>query len=235
VRTNTLISGPSALCCPIAPGRCPTCGRRLEGGEPGCRNPLCASAGRWFQWNLSISDRGGHLEAGLDAYKYAGVQRWAVRFGAMVAGFLADRPGLLQSFDLLTASPTFVGAGGRSFDHTRAVLTAAARRFGAEGQSHFDLAAVPLIVKTGPTEPLAGHSHAERRRIAHSQLRRVLQVPDPRRSAGRRILVLDDVFTDGRTLDETARALRLRGGARQVCGLSLLRQPWAVSARERNP
>ena len=39
------------------------------------------------------------------------------------------------------------------------------------------------------------------------------------------VLVYDDVFTDGLTLNEVARALR-RVGANAVCGVTLCRQPY---------
>jgi predicted amidophosphoribosyltransferase len=48
--------------------------------------------------------------------------------------------------------------------------------------------------------------------------------------AGARVLVLDDVLTDGSTLREVARVLR-RAGAREVAGLILARPAW----RERPP
>jgi len=38
--------------------------------------------------------------------------------------------------------------------------------------------------------------------------------------------VYDHVYTDGRTLDEVARALRGQGHAGAVCGVTLCRQPW---------
>ena len=41
----------------------------------------------------------------------------------------------------------------------------------------------------------------------------------------RRILVIDDVFTEGSTLREVARVL-VRSGADEVAGLTLARQPW---------
>jgi predicted amidophosphoribosyltransferase len=48
--------------------------------------------------------------------------------------------------------------------------------------------------------------------------------------AGARILVLDDVLTEGSTLREVARALR-HAGAREVAGLVLARPAW----RDRSP
>jgi predicted amidophosphoribosyltransferase len=205
---------------------CKVCGRPLAAGADACRNPLCVSASRWFCWNVAVAERSGLLESALDAYKYQGDRSRARVFGTMLAGYLVQRRRLLGGFDLVIASPTFVGPGGRDFDHVRLMLTEAALRTAPGAAPPFDLAGVPAIVKTGPTPRLAGRGHAERRRLAAERLRPALRVPDPGRTAGRRLLVVDDVFTDGRTLDEVARALRLQGGAREVCGLALCRQPW---------
>ena len=210
---------------------CGVCGRRLEAGSARCRNPLCASASRWFRWSVAVAERSGLLEEALNAYKYRGDRSRAQVFGTMLAGFLAQRRRLVDGFDLVVASPTFVGAGGRDFDHVRLILTEAAGRAVPDDAARFDLGEPPAVVKTGPTPRFAGRGHAERRRLAVECLRPLLRVPDPRRTAGRRILVFDDVFTDGRTLDEVARALRLQGGAREVCGVALCRQPWRDGTR----
>ena len=89
-----------------------------------------------------------------------------------------------------------------------------------------DWGPVPAIIRTGPTPRLTGNTYQERRRIAEHELRAVLWVPDPKRVTGRRVLVFDDVFTESSTLNEVARAPRVAGGAREVCGVSLCRQPW---------
>jgi len=47
-------------------------------------------------------------------------------------------------------------------------------------------------------------------------------VSDPRRLRGRRVLLVDDVFTTGATLNECARTLRA-GGAREVRVVALAR------------
>jgi predicted amidophosphoribosyltransferase len=213
----------------LARAACAVCGRRLGAGLGRCRNPLCASASRWFDWNLAIAERRGPLGARLDAYKYRGASLWAASFGRMLAGFLAER-GLLEGFDLVLASPTFVGEGGRDRDHVGAILRAARDCLPEEHAHRLDVADPPAVVKTAPTPRLAGRAGPERRRIAEELIRPLLRVPDPGRTRRRRLLVVDDVFTDGRTLDEVARALRLQGGARQVCGVSLLRQPWRGGA-----
>ena len=206
--------------------RCPVCDRPLPGRDAACRNPLCASASRWFRWSVAAAERSGPLEAALNAYKYAGVRTWAPVFGRLLAELMERRRRLFEPFDLITASPTFVGRGGHDFDHTRLILLETAGRRPGGRSWPLDTGPVAAIVKTEPTPRLAPLGHRQRRRVAEEQLRHALHIPDRGRIAGRRILVVDDVFTDGRTLDEVARALRLQGGAREVCGLALCRQPW---------
>ena len=70
---------------------------------------------------------------------------------------------------------------------------------------------------------MVGHTHRERRDIAEGPLRQALLVT--RDVRGLNVLVYDDVFTDGLTLDEVARALR-HAGANAVCGVTLCRQPF---------
>jgi predicted amidophosphoribosyltransferase len=68
-------------------------------------------------------------------------------------------------------------------------------------------------------------SLSERRHVASTVLRESLTVPDPSLVSNKNILVFDDVFTDGCTLREVARAL-LNAGAATVAGIVLARQPW---------
>lgn len=225
--TSRLASQLSGLATPPLPSipRCEVCERAAAAGEPRCRNPLCASASRWFGWNVAVAERGGPLEAALNAYKYGCDRRLARAFASMLAALINGNR-RMAGFDLVVASPTYVGARARSFDHTRLILTEAAEMVSADVARHLDLASVPALVKTGPTPRLAGLGHHRRRQVAEELLRPRLRVADPRRISGLRVLVFDDVFTDGCTLNECARALRLQGGAREVCGVSLCRQPW---------
>ena len=85
----------------------------------------------------------------------------------------------------------------------------------------FDIAGEPVIVKTGPTPPMVGNGYQDRRRIAEGPLRDALQVTRPEDVRGKRVLVYDDVFTDGLTLNEVARALRLAGATRCAASRSV--------------
>jgi predicted amidophosphoribosyltransferase len=64
-----------------------------------------------------------------------------------------------------------------------------------------------------------------RREISEGELRESLRVPDPGSVAGKRILIVDDVFTEGFTIREVARALRA-AGAVTVSEIVLAREPW---------
>jgi len=65
----------------------------------------------------------------------------------------------------------------------------------------------------------------QQRHEAARELASALHVDDPGLIRGQRILVFDDVFTDGHTMFEVARALKW-AGATEVCGVTLGRQPW---------
>ena len=233
-------SGPAELCfaCarrtiePLASRRCPVCDRPYPPDESACGNVLCNRDDRWFSWNIAISMRTGQLKRAINRYKYHEKWGWALIFGRVVAGFLEEHAVLFRQFEVITASPTYVGPDGRSFDHTRRVLTQAADEVSPGTVWPFDIDDEPIIVKTGPTPPMVGNGYQDRRRIAEGPLRGALEITRPEDLEGKHILVYDDVFTDGLTLNEIARALR-DAGATDVCGITLCRQPFGGQALPR--
>jgi predicted amidophosphoribosyltransferase len=168
--------------------------------------------------------RSGELEQAINRYKYGEVTGWALIFGRVLAGFLDDQQQRFADFDLVIPSPTYVGPGGRNFDHTALVLSVTAEL----DETGLPFALDPLVlVKTGPTQPLAKLKWSSRRDVCRDEVPKMLQVPDPDRVEGKRILVYDDVFTDGLNLNAVAKKLR-EAGAAQVCGVTLARQPWTT-------
>lgn len=161
------------------------------------------------------------MERAISRFKYQGRKGWAVIFGRILVGYLDEHPDIFSGYDAITASPTYVGPGAhRAFDHTRLIVEA------AEVEDPISWPFAPcLILKEGPTERLAGKSWRERRQIAEGPLREALRVPDSGTVEGRRILVFDDVFTNGFTIREVARALS-RAGASEVSEVVLARQPY---------
>ncbi len=123
-----------------------------------------------------------------------------------------------RRFDLITTGALYVGPRAhRLWDHLRLVLDAAGR---LDPRWPF---APDLITKEVPTGRFLGIGVEERRAIAEGELRAALAVPDPGRVAGRRVIVIDDVYSEGFSLREMARALR-RAGATEVAGLVFARR-----------
>jgi predicted amidophosphoribosyltransferase len=205
----------------LAEDRCQLCELELNAtGE--CGNPLCKRTEdqRFFRWVWAISMRTGALRRAIDRYKVEGKTAWALIFGRVLLGYLNANFATFERYDLIVPSPTFVGEGGRTFDHTARVIEWAT----AEDDGTWPFA-TGLITKTQATTPFRGRTWQRRREIAETELRGALLVPDPEPLAGKRVLVYDDVYTEDLTLREVARALR-EAGAIEVSEIVLARQPY---------
>lgn len=213
----------------LAENTCRVCDLPVDLNTGDCGNPICNDyPHRWFEWNYAIAMRSGGLRRTIDNYKFSGLTYWAAIFGRVLVGFLEDESELFSKFDLIVASPSFVtnDGSGRSWDHTRLVIEAADAE--GPGEWPFDVYAdPPAIIKTAATPRMSRQdSWRQRKEIAEGPLRDALQIPDPVATDGKRILVYDDIFTDGLTLNEVARCLLLNGGAKDVYGITLARQPF---------
>lgn len=211
--------------------RCKVCDQTYIEGETACKNPVCGMSERWFEWNYAIAMRSGVLQRVINAYKYSdsssGDRGWAAIFGRILVGFLDAREPTFESVDLIVASPTFIGPDSRrDWDHIREILVAADAEQVPPGRWPFDLAETPAVTKTADTPAMTGMKYQQRRANAEGAVRDSLMVPDQSRTKGRRIVVVDDVFTDGLTMREVARALRIQGSAAEVQGVTLARQPF---------
>lgn len=199
---------------------CAVCEQQV-GADGRCPNDWCGRADRWFSVVWSIAPHTASLRRTVAAYKYQGQRGWAEILARLLVGFLDEHMPWFDGYDLLTGVPVYTGPGARrSWDHIGLILQVADRLAGPRW-----LFERQLVIKTSETVALAGLSLHQRRVGAEGPLRRALAVPDPERVIGRRILVVDDVFTEGSTLREVARILLL-SGAVEVAGLALARQPW---------
>jgi predicted amidophosphoribosyltransferase len=181
---------------------------------------VCRFDDRYFSWVYAVSTLTGTLERAIKAYKYEDQKGWAAIFGRVLVGFLDEQR--IGWFDLIVSSPTFVGEGGRPWDHTAEVIERAAIEGGSRFQ--FDTEVPRAVEQTGPTRKFVDLSWRERKEEAEGPLRRALRVPDPSRVAGKRILIFDDVFTEGFKIREVARAL-IMAGASEVSEVVLARVP----------
>ncbi len=226
-------SGSAAACLTCAssqisrpgPGACPVCAQHLA-DDGRCPNELCRRAERRIGRIHAIGYQTGPLRRAIHSYKYGGVRSWSVVLGRLLLGWLeqnmtADPPGLI------VVNPGYPGADaprGQPLGHVEAVLHAAAAADAAH-RWPFDTATPAAIVKTRPTLKSAD-AQAWSKRVTAMELRDALAVPDPGRTAGRFILVYDDVCTTGGQLDAIAGRLIDDGRAARVEGIVLGRAPW---------
>ena len=199
--------------------KCNVCDQGLPASGV-CANRWCNRDDRHFDYIYAISMHSGRLKSAIADYKYNGQKMWAAIFGRVLVGYLNAHEEWFTGFDLIIPSPTFVG-GRRTWDHIDEIV----RRAAIEDGGRWPFERTGVIVKTADTETLVKKSLSERRRLCEEQLRTVLRVPKPPRVAGRDVLVIDDVFTDGSTLREVARALKI-AGAGHVAQVTLARAPW---------
>lgn len=165
------------------------------------------------------------MQWAISRYKYDGKWGWRAIFGRILVGYLNEHADEFSDYDAITPSPTYTGPDAeRVYDHTRLILEAAAVEEPIAWPFESD-----LVVKEAPTERFASQGAVkpwrERKQIAEGPLRAALRVPDPSRIVGRRILVFDDVFTEGFTIGEVAKAL-IDHGAVEVSEVVLARQPF---------
>jgi predicted amidophosphoribosyltransferase len=205
-----------------APRRfCAVCGLEVAGTR--CANWWCRRDDRGFSAVWSVAGHDHHLRDAIARYKYRGVTDTARFLATTLLGFLETRALWFEEYEVLVGVPAYTGRGARrSWDHLGLILESLAQQAGPLWP-----VATGVVVKTAETPAMTSLGLAARRRCAAGPLRRALNVPAVATVAGARILVVDDVFTEGSTLREVALAL-LDAGAAEVGGLCLARQHWRV-------
>lgn len=219
------MTGTPALCfaCTTAGSAAPdalTCGvcGQVADDRGSCSNTVCGFDDRYFSRLYTVSGRSDEMWSAVYRFKYGEERDLAEVLGRILVGFLDDNREELAGYDLITTGAIYVGPQAhRLWDYLQ-VIVEAARREGPGWPF-----APGLIAKSGPTGRFLGIGPAERRRIAEGELRAALSVPEPERVVGRRILVLDDVYSEGFSLREMARVL-LGAGAAEVAGLVFARR-----------
>ena len=196
---------------------CPVCGQELVDGGP-CTNTVCNFDDRFFSSIYTVSGQADEMWSAVSRFKYDEDRGWAGILGRILVGFLEEHRAELAGYDFITPGAIYVGPrANRLWDHLRLILDAAQ----TEGRSWPFVHG--LIAKSAPTGQFLGKSPRERSEIAEGSLRAALSVPDPDLVADRRILVFDDVYSEGFSMREMARAL-IHAGAAEVSGVVLARR-----------
>ncbi len=199
---------------------CPVCGQALLRIGP-CPNRWCRRSDRAFSVVFAVGIHSGALRRAVLRYKYRREMWWADVFARLLADHLHAHTTWFEEFDLLVPTPAYAGPQARRpWDPVGEIVA----RLGRLVEPLWETA-IGAVIKRAESPAMQGQPWAERQAIASGPLRRSLVVPNPRLVAGARILVIDDVLTEGSTLREVARVLR-RAGAREVAGLVLARPVW---------
>lgn len=198
----------------LFPPKCPFCGRVLD--KPGicdaCRKALPWTEGEdalrrgpggfrcaaplWYQ---------GLAREGLHRFKFRGVSSAAGPLGELLAQCAAEH--FSGEFDTVTWVPVSPRRlRQRGYDQARLLAESACRLW--------DTTPVPLLCKTVHNPAQSGLQESAARR---ANVLGVYAPASPEQTAGKRILLVDDICTTGATLMECARVLREAGAEDVIC------------------
>ncbi len=196
---------------------CFRCGYPLASAAGGLDRPLCAACLSPEAPHplivRSIGVYSGNIRTAILRVKFGGQAPLARNLGRFMADHF-DRFFHQDGFEAILPVPLHPKRlRERGFNQCVRLATPLAARLGVP----LDIGAVERVRHT---EPQSSSSEADRRK----NLKDAFRVRRPERIQGRSILLLDDVYTTGATLQELGGSV-LSAGARRVCGLVLARSP----------
>jgi ComF family protein len=160
-----------------------------------------------FDAAYSFGSYEGPLRKLIHIFKYAKVESLA----APLSRFLLASLPFEQHFDLIMPMPMhWRKRWERGFNQAELLARPLARRYGLKLATN--------LRRRRYTKPQAGLNEAQRRDNLHDSF----AVIRPQQVTGKRVLLIDDVFTTGATLRAASAALK-SAGASYVCALTLAR------------
>ena len=198
----------------ITDRHCSKCGRPLSENDPGEKCFGCSGAGasamvRSFDKGHACAGYGAVEQSLIFAFKYGsrsdiGVTLGEIMYDRMLAEYEADE--LAGMYDMVIPVPVSrAKKRKRGFNHADIMAESFAERAGLRCDSG-------VIIRTRDTAPMKGLGPEERRiNIEGAFEIRKRKLPAVR---GADILLVDDIFTTGATIDEIASLLKDAGASR---------------------
>ena len=145
------------------------------------------------------------VKSSIHRFKFFGCRNYADVYGRLLAMRIQEV--FPEGFDLLTWAPiSLARRQKRGYDQGKLLAKAVGRELG--------IPPVRTLWKFRDTPPQSGFKDASMRR---ANVLGAYQVFLPKRFAGKRILLLDDVITSGSTVSECARMLITAGAKEVMC------------------
>lgn len=191
---------------------CPRCGvpfPSTEGEDHLCGD--CIASERPYAVARSVGRYEGALLTAIHRFKYRGRTGIGEVLGAIMAGF-AGEIWDMKAFDRIVPVPLHrKRLRERGFNQAVILARGISKRF----EIPLDFMSLARVVWTPPQVGLG-------REARSANVHGAFAVRHPERIAGRRVLLVDDVYTTGSTLEECARVL-LRSKAETVAVLTMAR------------
>ena len=189
---------------------CRRCGRSVDFADALCRE--CRKMpGRHFKRNYSAYLYDGALKECIHKFKYGGISRLSGLFSSLLIDFIKDNPEILKDIDLLVPVP--LGKNRlreRGYNQSSMLTRPISEEFG--------VLSVDALAKKKSTPPQS-ELKRESRLI---NLKGAFEMRPDISVNGKNILIIDDVFTTGSTINECASVLK-DAGAGRIYSLTLAR------------
>ncbi|MCM1192300.1 MAG: ComF family protein [Butyrivibrio sp.] len=183
----------------LTPPWCMRCGKKTEEGQEYCGD--CREKAHLFERGRALYEYDSAAEP-IYRFKYGGRREYAEFFGEQLADYLGDYIRGLQPDGFVPIPLHRRRRAVRGYNQAELLADAVGRRMGIPVYSH-------LLVRTRNTTPQKKLNREERQ----NNLKRAFNIPKNDVKL-KTILVFDDIYTTGATIDEAARALRAAGAER---------------------
>lgn len=206
-----------ALVSILFPQRCPIC-RQWADAKGWCQACLTRTAQIrqislplhnlvWLDACMTVADYSGPVQRLIRDMKFRRITRHTVRLRQLLHH--AIKPQKVQGMDAVVPVPLHTDRlRERGFNQTALIFRPWAARQG--------IIWLEALTRTRATEPQWELDLKERRK----NIKGAFAVTRPELIVGKNILLVDDIFTSGLTMEECARVLK-RAGAKKVQGLAL--------------
>lgn len=183
----------------LTPPWCMRCGKKTEEGEEYCRD--CRERKHLFERGRALYEYDSAAES-IYRFKYGGRREYAEFFGEQIADYLGDFIRAVHPDGLVPIPLHRRRKAGRGYNQAALLADAVGQRMGIPVYRH-------LLLRVRNTVPQKKLNPAERQ----NNLKKAFNIPENDVKL-KTILVFDDIYTTGATIDEAARALKAAGAER---------------------